>query len=133
MTAFLQHLQHLLCLVGAGLAELTVEAVLWGPGTSLCVVCIPFVGAAVSPLPSLLPPHLQKEGSWLWKQLTNSQRIYKLRVDPAIEASALFFGKPVVISLPLLRVSAPNSHSFTLVFFPPPSFSLCSHSLEVLP
>lgn len=96
MSAFLAaSLQHLLCLVGAGLA------VLWGPGTSLCVVCT-FCGAAVSPLPSLLLLYLQKEGSWFWKQLTNSQRTYKLRVDRAFEASALFLGKPVVISLPLL-------------------------------
>lgn len=102
MSAFLAaSLQHLLCLVGAGLAELTVEAVLWGPGTSLCVVCT-FCGAAVSPLPSLLLLYLQKEGSRFWKQLTNSQRTYKLRVDRAFEASALFLGKPVVISLPLL-------------------------------
>lgn len=64
MTAFLAaSLQHLLCLVGAGLAELTVEAVLWGPGPSLCVVCTFCGGCRFSP-PFPSPP-LSAEGGFM--------------------------------------------------------------------
>lgn len=116
----------LLCLVGAGLAGYQ-EAVLWGPG-HISVCRVPLWGLPF--LPSLPFSSLicRRRVLMALKQLTNSQRTYKLRVDTAIETSVLFLGKPVVISCPFSSKSLHPTRPSTLVFFHPPSFSLLSHS-----